>query len=105
MPYLQAILKEAMRYHPSVSFLLERVVPKGGTIISGRGIPEGTIVGINAWVIHRDKKIFGEDADKFRPERWLEADEEKLKAMERTFFAVSVRTLKFLKLYSNTRNF
>jgi len=27
---------------------------------------------INGWVINRDKKTFGEDADEFRPERWME---------------------------------
>lgn len=88
MPYLQAVLKEGMRYHPSVSFLLERHVPKGGAVICNTRIPEHTIVGVNAWVVHRDKHVFGEDADVFRPERWLEADEAQLKAMERAFFVV-----------------
>ncbi|KAH0842250.1 Pisatin demethylase [Fonsecaea pedrosoi] len=86
MPYLQAVLKEGMRYHPSVSFLLERHVPKGGTVVCGTRVPEDTIVGVNAWVVHRDRKVFGDDADVFRPERWLEADEAQLKAMERAFF-------------------
>jgi cytochrome P450 len=30
---------------------------------------------MNAWVINRDKKTFGEDADDFRPERWMEDSE------------------------------
>lgn len=84
LPYLQAVLKEAMRIHPSVGLIMERHVPKGGTTISGTFIPEGTIVGINPWVVARDKRIYGEDADIFRPERWLEADEEQLKEMERS---------------------
>jgi hypothetical protein len=29
-------------------------------------------ISANAWVIHQNKDIFGEDADKFRPERWME---------------------------------
>ena len=45
-----------------------------------------TVVGINAYVIQRDKSIFGEDADGFRPERWFE---ENKGAMERCFTAVS----------------
>ncbi|CAG9950703.1 unnamed protein product [Clonostachys rosea f. rosea IK726] len=84
LPFLQAVLKEAMRIHPSVGLIMERHVPKGGTTISGTFIPEGTIVGINPWVVARDKRIYGEDADIFRPERWLEADEEQLKEMERS---------------------
>ena len=97
MPYLQAVLKEAMRYHPSTGFIMERHVPKRGATICGVEIPGGTIVGINSWVVHRDKAVFGEDADEFRPERWLEADEERLKSMERSFFVVSLPLLMTLK--------
>jgi cytochrome P450 len=47
-----------------------------------------TIVGINIWVAHRSQKVFGEDADVFRPERWLEAGE-KLSLMNKYFLPVS----------------
>jgi cytochrome P450 len=94
MPYLQAVMKEAMRLHPSVGLIMERHVPKGGAVIAGKFIPEGTIVGINPWVIHRDKSIYGDDAESFRPERWLEASSEQLKAMERCYlnFGAGSRT-------------
>ena len=75
--------------HPAVGQLLERVVPDGGATISGVWLPEGTIVGVNPWVPGRDKSTYGEDADEYRPERWLEADDQKLKLMERNFLAVS----------------
>jgi cytochrome P450 len=51
----------------------------------------GTVVGINPWVAARDKEVYGEDSGTFRPERWLDADEQELKAMERNFLAVSLR--------------
>lgn len=41
MPYLQAVLKEALRLHPATGLPLERVVPEGGTTIGGRFFPEG----------------------------------------------------------------
>ena len=88
MNYLQACMKEAMRIHPAVGQLLERVVPKNGATIAGKWCPEGTIVGVNPWVISRDRKVYGADADKYRPERWLEADASSLKLMERNFLAV-----------------
>lgn len=69
MKNLQAFMKEAMRLHPAVGMLLERLVPDGGATIAGKCIPEGTIVGANPWVLARDKKVYGEDADVYRPER------------------------------------
>lgn len=30
---------------------------------------------MNPYVVHRNKEIFGEDADIFRPERWFEREE------------------------------
>lgn len=41
MPYLQAVLKEALRIHPATGLPLERVVPEGGATICGRYFPEG----------------------------------------------------------------
>ena len=87
MPYLQASMKEAMRMHPAVGLLLERTVPEGGATIAGKYLPPGTIVGANPWVVARDKSVYGEDADHFRPERWLEADAATLKLMDRNHLA------------------
>ena len=70
-PYLRACVDETFRMHPAFGFNLERVVPEGGANICGHHIPGGTIVGANAWVIHKDKEVFGEDSDQFRPERWV----------------------------------
>lgn len=50
MPYLDAVVKEALRMHPAVGLPLWRVVPKGGVEVAGRFLPPGTNVGINAWV-------------------------------------------------------
>ncbi|KAA8893336.1 cytochrome P450 [Sphaerosporella brunnea] len=86
LPYFTAVMKEAMRVHPSVGLLLERHVPTGGATICGEYIPAGTIVGINAWVLHNDPKVFP-NPEKFEPERWLDSPEEKLQEMERSFFA------------------
>lgn len=87
MPYLQAVIKEGLRLHPSVGMIMERHVPKGGATICGKYFPAGTVVGINPWIVSRDVSVYGKDTDCFRPERWLEADSETLKAMERTSLA------------------
>ncbi|KAF9891576.1 hypothetical protein FE257_003587 [Aspergillus nanangensis] len=84
-PYLAAVFKEAMRLHPSVGLILERQVPTGGVSILGRHIPGGTVVGINAWVLHRNPEVYPEP-DAFIPERWLTSPPAALKAMEQSFF-------------------
>jgi cytochrome P450 len=43
---------------------------------------------MNAWVIHRNKAVFGQDADEFRPERWLIDDKEKLSYMNQNYLSV-----------------
>lgn len=78
-----------MRIHPATGFILERRVPKGGISLHGTYLPEDTVVGVNSWVLHYNKKVFGEDAHSFRPERWIEGDEEKIKDMKRNLFTVS----------------
>ncbi|GFF61337.1 pisatin demethylase [Aspergillus udagawae] len=90
LPYLNAVIREAMRMHPGVAMCLERYVPDEGlTLPDGQYIPGGCIVGMNPYVLARNKSVWGEDAEFFRPERWLrdetreteEAYQERLKRM------------------------
>lgn len=67
---------------------LERLIPAEGDVICGKQLYHGTTVGISPFVINRDPVIFGNDAEVFRPERWLESKAEDKKAMERTLMAV-----------------
>ncbi|KIV90486.1 hypothetical protein PV10_07788 [Exophiala mesophila] len=83
--YLQAVIKEAMRLHPSIAFPLERVVPQEGARIGNYSLPHGTVVGVLPPLINRNKAVFGDDVDTFRPERWINADPEHLKTMERFY--------------------
>ncbi|KAI8944121.1 cytochrome P450 [Xylaria longipes] len=83
LPYFQACLKEAMRLRPAVGLNISRYAPApDGVEIDGRHYPAGTRLAVNGWVLHRDKTVFGSDAEFFRPERWLE-DEENARVMER----------------------
>lgn len=98
LPYLDACIQEAFRLHPAAGLPLERIVPKGGAEIAGHFVPGGTTVGCSAWLIHMNKEVFGEDADTYRPERWLpneeisktasgkDAEDRRIKEMNGTMF-------------------
>lgn len=85
----QAVIKEAMRLAPTNNLPLERIVPLEGVTINGYRLPAGTNVGTSAYVVHRDQRIYGADAEEFRPERWLHSDPSALRLMQKHFFAVS----------------
>lgn len=105
LPYLAAVIKEALRIHPAAGLPLERIVPNGGLSTNGHYIPASTIVGCSAWTIHRNRKIFGEDVDAFRPERWLEAPE-KVSEMNQFLFSFGAggrtcvgKNISYLEMY------
>jgi cytochrome P450 len=89
IPYLEATVRETLRYHPPVSMTLERIVPQGGLVLPSDGsfVPAGSYVGMNPYIVGRNKDIFGPDADTFNPDRWLqqagESDEELKDRMQR----------------------
>ncbi|KAI1815751.1 cytochrome P450 oxidoreductase [Poronia punctata] len=82
--YLQSCVLEGLRKFPPLSQLRERVVPPGGDILGGFNIAEGTFIGLNAWGVQLNKGVYGEDAEAFRPERWLTDDTDRLQAMHQT---------------------
>ncbi len=86
MPYFMACLQETLRLSPSVSMILPRYAPTGGVFIGKTWVSEKTEIAANPYVLHRNTDIFGLDAEKFRPERWL-GDPEQVRLMHKYFFA------------------
>ncbi|KAF2208661.1 hypothetical protein CERZMDRAFT_48729 [Cercospora zeae-maydis SCOH1-5] len=89
LPYLDACIKEAGRLTPLLIDPLEREVPVPGAEISGFFVPAGTIVAVNTHAMNFEPKLWGPNTHEFRPERWIDCDEQQLKRMERAnlFFA------------------
>jgi cytochrome P450 len=88
LPYLDAVVKETLRYHPAVSMIMERIVPADGLALpDGTVVPGGQMVGMNPYIVGRNKGVFGEDAEEFNPDRWLprqgEGEEEHKERMQR----------------------
>ncbi|TLD18925.1 Elongator complex protein 1 [Venturia nashicola] len=74
MPYLDAILYETLRVYPTVHATV-RALNKSYALTALDGTPvvlnRGTIIYVSIYLLHREKSIWGPDADKFRPERFL----------------------------------
>lgn len=72
-----------MRARPVAVGQMPKVVPAGGDTVDGKFIPAGTAVGMNISTLLQSKVLFGADANIFRPERFLEADQSARAEMQR----------------------
>jgi cytochrome P450 len=66
--YTEWVVKEAMRLYPPVPNVGREAI--ADCEIGGYHIPKGSQIAVVQWITHRDRRWFGEDAEKFRPERW-----------------------------------
>ncbi|KAH7122103.1 cytochrome P450 [Dactylonectria estremocensis] len=88
LPYLNAVIREAMRVWPPVANIFPRDIPPGGdtVVIDGETVflPGGACIGYSAYAMHHSEEVYGKDAKSFRPERWFESDPDKLASMIHT---------------------
>ncbi|TGO08450.1 hypothetical protein BTUL_0208g00010 [Botrytis tulipae] len=92
LPFLDACIIESLRLDPPFATALERVVPAGGATICGHFFPEGTIVGMNPYIVNRYRPTWGEDADMWRPRRWLNGDPAHIRKLEASLLSFGAGT-------------
>ncbi|THV52151.1 hypothetical protein BGAL_0087g00100 [Botrytis galanthina] len=77
MSFLKCVLNETSRLHTQIPHnvrvaLQTTLLPRGGGLhgTSPLLISKGTGIGFSPYLMHRSKKIYGDDANIFRAERW-----------------------------------
>lgn len=74
LPYLQALLKEALRMHPPGPLLSWRHRAISDTYVDGHLVPAGTTAMVNQWAMSRDADVWDAPLE-FQPERFLPGGE------------------------------
>ncbi|KAH7844972.1 hypothetical protein Vadar_033807 [Vaccinium darrowii] len=72
LKYLNAVVKETLRLHPSAPLLVPRESSEK-CMVNGYEIPAKTRVIVNAWAIGRDPRYWTE-AERFDPERFIDSE-------------------------------
>lgn len=90
LPLLDAILLETLRLRPSVPGSQPRITPSSTSrspisLCGYASIPAGVRVSAQAYSLHRNAKVFPEP-EVWKPERWLDASQEKKEEMMRWFW-------------------
>lgn len=71
LPYLDAVVREAVRLHPPQYVLFRE--PTADVTLAGRRVPAGTTVVVAPWTLHRDPRYWTRP-EAFEPARWLGDD-------------------------------
>jgi benzoate 4-monooxygenase len=74
LPYVNGAIYETLRLRTTVSVGLPRVVSKGGAKVCGEFFEAGTILSTPTYTMHRDPRVWGQNALEFEPERWAGDD-------------------------------
>ena len=70
LPYIMAVFYESLRLYPPIPFEIKQV-QQDTTLPDGTFLPKTSIILWCAWAMNRSTLTWGDDADEFRPERWL----------------------------------
>ena len=89
---LAAVIKETLRLHTPFPTAFPRSITPGAEAAIpdlSAPIPVGTVVSSNTYVLGHSKEIWGEDAEVWKPQRWLEITERKEKELDNALVVFS----------------
>ncbi|MDP2319073.1 MAG: cytochrome P450 [Acidobacteriota bacterium] len=84
LEWTRAIVSESMRLYPPAWTMGRRVLDDHA--IGGHTIAKGSLVILSQWVVHRDPRWWDE-AESFKPERWLAQSESSVSSAARPRYA------------------
>jgi cytochrome P450 len=94
IPFLNACVKEATRLYPSILWQLPRHAPTEGITVAGYYIPPSATLSMSPIAQNRCREIFGDDADEWKPERFIAGEKgtspERIREMDK--YNVTVRS-------------
>lgn len=79
LPFLNAVCNETLRLYPTIP--VSGRLASRDTWILDQFVPKGSLVFPVPWAINRSTKFWGPDAEKFIPDRWIDAATEKANYM------------------------
>uniref|UniRef100_A0AAV1VAL1 Cytochrome P450 n=1 Tax=Peronospora matthiolae TaxID=2874970 RepID=A0AAV1VAL1_9STRA len=84
--YLEAVVKENIRLHPSTGFIVREAM-QDTTLVDGTFVQKGQTVMVSSYCNGRNPKTWGDDMLEFKPERMIDPDTGKLRALSPYVFS------------------
>jgi len=94
-------INETMRLYPPVTILPPRYFPED-KVVGDYHFSKNTFIAINVYLMHKDKEIWGEDVEEFKPDRWNNITKDQRNASN-LLVVVLEYALEILFLYLNKR--
>ncbi|EGZ10109.1 hypothetical protein PHYSODRAFT_521544 [Phytophthora sojae] len=84
--YLEAVMKENMRLHPSTAFIMREAMDNT-TLVDGTFVEKGQTLMISSYCNARNKRTWGDDCLEFKPERMIDPETGKLRVLSPYVFS------------------